>query len=127
MKPAFRVSRSIITINPKPFIFLTSPFLTIQTFRSQSPTSNFCTSMASSDFSSAPSLEKQFGEFRTHLEESGTLRDRIRTVVSEIESTTRIMYASILLVHHSRPTPGTKSKTLMSPFLFYFYPFLGRF
>jgi hypothetical protein len=127
MKPAFRVSRSLITINPKPFIFLTSPFLTIQTFRSQSPISNFCTSMASSDFSSAPSLEKQFGEFRTHLEESGTLRDRIRTVVSEIESTTRIMYASILLVHHSRPTPGTKSKTLMSPFLFYFYPFLGRF
>jgi hypothetical protein len=111
MKPAFRVSRSLITINPKPFIFLTSPFLTIQTFCSQSSISSFSSSMASSDFSSAPapSLEKQFGEFRTHLEESGTLRDRIRTVVSEIESTTRIMYASILLVHHSRPTPGTKS------------------
>ncbi|KAK2364145.1 Translin family protein [Trifolium repens] len=112
MKPAFRVSRCIVTINPKPFIFLTSPFLTIQTFRSQSPISCFSSSMASSDFSSAPapSLEKQFGEFRTHLEESGTLRDRIRTVVSEIESTTRIMYASILLVHHSRPTPELLEK-----------------
>lgn len=63
-------------------------------------------------FSSAPdpSLEKQFGEFRTHLEQSGTLRDRIRTVVSEIESTTRLMYASILLVHHSRPTPELLEK-----------------
>ncbi|XP_045798746.1 translin [Trifolium pratense] len=107
MKPAFRVSRSLITINPKPFIFLT-----LQTFRSQSPISFFSSSMASSDFSSlpAPSLEKQFGEFRTHLEESGTLRDRIRTVVSEIESTTRLMYASILLVHHSRPTPELLEK-----------------
>ncbi|GAU20306.1 hypothetical protein TSUD_337870 [Trifolium subterraneum] len=68
--------------------------------------------MASSDFSSlpAPSLEKQFGEFRTHLEQSGTLRDRIRTVVSEIESTTRLMYASVLLVHHSRPTPELLEK-----------------
>lgn len=63
-------------------------------------------------FSSAPdpSLEKQFGEFRTHLEQSGTLRDRIRAVVSEIESTTRLMYASILLVHHSRPTPELLEK-----------------
>lgn len=107
MKPALGNGRyTSNTLNPNPFIFfLTSPFLTLQTFRSQSTISCFSSSMA---FSSAPdpSLEKQFGEFRTHLEQSGTLRDRIRTVVSEIESTTRLMYASILLVHHSRPTLG---------------------
>ncbi|XP_004493980.1 uncharacterized protein [Cicer arietinum] len=104
MKPAFRngfhcytVSRSLLfTLNPNPFF--------ASSFR---PISRFSSSMATTDDSSAPalSLEKQFGEFRTQLEESGTLRDRIRTVVSEIESTTRLMYASILLVHHSRPTP----------------------
>lgn len=126
MKPAFRngfhcytVSRSLLfTLNPNPFF--------ASSFR---PISRFSSSMATTDDSSAPalSLEKQFGEFRTQLEESGTLRDRIRTVVSEIESTTRLMYASILLVHHSRPTPGTKnlphssSLTLISPF--YFLPF----
>lgn len=111
MKPAFRngsycyaytVSRSLLlTLNPNPFFF-SSPIR---------PLSIFSSSMASTHFSStsALSLEKQFGEFRTHLEESGTLRDRIRTVVSEIESTTRLMYANILLVHHSRPTPGTNS------------------
>ena len=55
---------------------------------------------------SSLSLEKQFEELRLQLEESGGLRERIRTVVSEIESTTRLMHASLLLVHHSRPTPG---------------------
>ncbi|CAL5194051.1 unnamed protein product [Lathyrus oleraceus] len=112
MKPAFRngsycyaytVSRSLLlTLNPNPFFF-SSPIR---------PLSIFSSSMASTHFSStsALSLEKQFGEFRTHLEESGTLRDRIRTVVSEIESTTRLMYANILLVHHSRPTPELLEK-----------------
>ncbi|OIW11293.1 hypothetical protein TanjilG_20442 [Lupinus angustifolius] len=51
---------------------------------------------------SSYSLEKQFETFRTELEESGTLRERIRSVVSEIESTTRVMYATLLLVHQSR-------------------------
>ncbi|XP_058749263.1 uncharacterized protein LOC131622254 [Vicia villosa] len=111
MKPSFRngsfchtVSRSLLlTLNPNPFIFSSSPIR---------PLSFSSSSMASTHFSStsALSLEKQFGEFRTHLEESGTLRDRIRTVVSEIESTTRLMYANILLVHHSRPTPELLEK-----------------
>lgn len=57
---------------------------------------------------SSQSLEKQFGDFRLQLEESGSLRERIRAVVTEIESTTRLMYASLLLVHQSRPTPGSK-------------------
>ncbi|CAK8543869.1 unnamed protein product [Lathyrus sativus] len=112
MKPAIRngsycyaytVSRSLLlTLNPNPFFF-SSPIRSLSIFSS---------SMASTHFSStsALSLEKQFGQFRTHLEESGTLRDRIRTVVSEIESTTRLMYANILLVHHSRPTPELLEK-----------------
>ncbi|CAI8585370.1 unnamed protein product [Vicia faba] len=111
MKPWFRngsfchtVSRSfLLTLNPNnPFIF-SSPIR---------PLSFFSSSMASTHFSSssALSLEKQFGEFRTQLEESGTVRDRIRTVVTQIESTTRLMYANILLVHHSRPTPELLEK-----------------
>lgn len=85
-----------------------------ETFRSISP--RLCSSsMAGSDThgpSSSPSLEKQFEDFRVQLEESGGLRERIRAVVMEIESTTRLMYASLLLVHQSRPTPGN---TTISP------------
>ncbi|KAI9126833.1 hypothetical protein K1719_002429 [Acacia pycnantha] len=54
---------------------------------------------------SSHSFKKQFEDFLLQLEESGGLRDRIRTVVSEIESITRLMRASLLLVHQSRPTP----------------------
>ncbi|BAT85406.1 hypothetical protein VIGAN_04294700 [Vigna angularis var. angularis] len=63
------------------------------------------------------SLEKQFDAFRVHLEQSGTLRDRIRSVVSEIESSTRLIYATLLLVHQSRPTPGTTEHLCSSSFL----------
>lgn len=51
-------------------------------------------------------VEKQFDEFRQRLEESGNLRDRIKAVAMEIESVTRIMHSSLLLVHQSRPVPG---------------------
>ncbi|KDP29138.1 hypothetical protein JCGZ_16527 [Jatropha curcas] len=65
---------------------------------------SFCSSpsMAGTN-SSPPSLENQFKEFRTQLEESGNLREKIRAVVVEIESATRLMHASLLLVHQSRP------------------------
>lgn len=67
--------------------------------------------MAGGDFlnSSSPSsekLEKQFEEFRHRLEESGNLRERIRSVATEIDSVTRLIYASLLLVHQSRPVAG---------------------
>ena len=125
IKPAFRnacygycyaiFSRSL---NPNPFILVslpTSPFLRLETFRTSSPVSCFSSSTMAEggDHPAAPpsySLEKQFEGFRAQLEESGTLRERIRSVVSGIESTTRLMYASLLLVHQSRPTPGTKKK-----------------
>lgn len=90
---------------------LTSHF-TAETFRPLSPVCCFSSlSMAGGAHSAPPSsqsLEKQFGDFRLQLEESGSLRERIRAVVTEIESTTRLMYASLLLVHQSRPTPGSK-------------------
>ncbi|KAG5055562.1 hypothetical protein JHK85_008072 [Glycine max] len=60
----------------------------------------------------ASSLEKQFDDFRVQFEESGTLRERIRSVVSEIESSTRLIYVTLLLVHQSRPTPGTTNHTV---------------
>lgn len=55
---------------------------------------------------SSPSLEKHFEDFRVHLQEPGSLREGIRVVVMEIESTSRLMYASLLLVHQSCPTLG---------------------
>ncbi|KAL0375067.1 UNVERIFIED_CONTAM: hypothetical protein Sradi_3422400 [Sesamum radiatum] len=51
------------------------------------------------------SLEKQFEEFRHQLEDSGSLRERIRSVALEIESATRLMHSSLLLIHQSRPVP----------------------
>ncbi|KAJ1418973.1 Translin, N-terminal [Sesbania bispinosa] len=59
---------------------------------------------------STQSLEEHFGVLRAQLEQSGTLRERIRSVVSEIESTARFMYANLLLVHQSRPTPELLEK-----------------
>nr|AFK45825.1 unknown [Lotus japonicus] len=67
-------------------------------------------SLSAAPPSPTQSLEKQFDVFKAQLEESGTLRERIRHVVSEIESTTRVMYASLLLVHQSRPTPELLEK-----------------
>lgn len=54
-------------------------------------------------------LEKQFEDFRHHLEDSGNLRERIRAVAVEIESVTRLMHSSLLLVHQSGPVPGNES------------------
>ncbi|KAJ0089187.1 hypothetical protein Patl1_32134 [Pistacia atlantica] len=61
--------------------------------------------------SNAPSsLQKQFEDFRVQLEESGSVRERIRGIVLEIESTTRLMHAGLLLVHQSRPLPEVLEK-----------------
>ncbi|XP_010529717.1 PREDICTED: translin-like [Tarenaya hassleriana] len=59
---------------------------------------------------SSPSLEKQFEEFRVQLEGSASLRERIRAVVMEIESATRLIQANLLLVHQSRPVPEVVEK-----------------
>ncbi|KAG6401534.1 hypothetical protein SASPL_138393 [Salvia splendens] len=71
------------------------------------------TSMASSDAPLSPTihvLEKQFEEFRHQLDDSGSLRDRIRSVSIEIESATRLMHSSLMLVHQSRPLPEVLEK-----------------
>ncbi|CAA6655515.1 unnamed protein product [Spirodela intermedia] len=51
----------------------------------------------------AASLEKQFVEFHARLEESGSVRERIRGVVTEMETVIRLMQSSILLLHQSHP------------------------
>ena len=55
----------------------------------------------------APSLKNQFKEFRTQLDESGSLREKIRAVVVEIEPISKYIHISLLLVHQSRPVSGT--------------------
>uniref|UniRef100_A0A0A0K567 Uncharacterized protein n=1 Tax=Cucumis sativus TaxID=3659 RepID=A0A0A0K567_CUCSA len=65
--------------------------------------------MASTDadaLASSFSVEKQFEHFRAQLQDSGSLCDCIRSVAMEIESSTRLMHASLLLIHHSRLTRG---------------------
>ncbi|KAK9920933.1 hypothetical protein M0R45_029470 [Rubus argutus] len=131
MKSAFRngyftLSRSL-NPNPNPNPTLPSTLFSLhliphsstpsvrpQPFRSVSPIGKFSrvsfTSMAGSEPYAPPPLEKQFEDFRAQLEESGTLRERIRAVVMEIESTTRLIQASLLLVHQSRSTPEVLEK-----------------
>ncbi|CAN4126150.1 unnamed protein product [Withania somnifera] len=99
-------------LNPKTFYF---PLLVISTQNLSVPKYNslfkahcHCTSMTGGDLasSSSPSfekLEKQFADFRQRLEESGNLRERIRGVATDIDSISRSIYASLLLVHQSRP------------------------
>lgn len=65
-------------------------------------------SMTGGEADAPMSVEKQFEGFRIQLDEAGSLRERIRAVVNEIESTTRLMHASLLLVHQSRPLSGNK-------------------
>ncbi|KAL7170185.1 hypothetical protein ACSBR2_035109 [Camellia fascicularis] len=60
--------------------------------------------------SPSSTLEKQFEDFRHHLEESESLRERIRAVAREIESVTRLIYSFLLLVHQSRPIPEVLEK-----------------
>ncbi|GAB4833629.1 hypothetical protein Ancab_031876 [Ancistrocladus abbreviatus] len=68
--------------------------------------------MADSDTHAPPgnSMESQFEKFRTQLDESGNLRERIRNVAMEIESVTRVMHANLLLVHQSRPVAEVLEK-----------------
>ncbi|MCL7025707.1 hypothetical protein MKW94_002994 [Papaver nudicaule] len=54
---------------------------------------------------SSSSVEKQFEGFRSQLEDSGKLKERIKSVAAEMESATRFMHSGLLLVHQSRPIP----------------------
>ncbi|XP_009784479.1 uncharacterized protein [Nicotiana sylvestris] len=124
MISAFRNTCTVFShyvLNPKPYF----PLLLISTQNFSVPSSTFTSSnkarccstflansMEAGDLSnpSSEKLEKQFEDFRHHLEESGNLRERIRAVATEIESVTRVIYASLLLVHQSRPVAEVLEK-----------------
>ncbi|KAK4419214.1 Translin [Sesamum alatum] len=116
MKSAFRsaistaLAFSFRSLNPtshRPSLTLLRPYAAVF-FSKHSP----LTSMAGGEsgthvpsLATFQSLEKQFEEFRHQLEDSGSLRERIRSVALEIESATRLMHSSLLLIHQSRPVP----------------------
>ncbi|XP_021730758.1 translin-like [Chenopodium quinoa] len=107
---------------PKPLhipVFLSPLSSTISTFRSVFSSSSSTPSMAESG-NLTPfdgTLGTQFESFRTQLDETSNLRERIRNVALEIESVTRIMHANLLLVHQSRPVSEVleKAKSQIGP------------
>eukprot|EP00250_Pteridium_aquilinum_P005439 c15530_g1_i1 orf=298-1173(-) len=72
--------------------------------RTESGKAGFMTS------SSSMSVDHQFEEFRLQLEESGAVREKLRAIVADLDSVTRLMQAQLLLIHHSRPSPETLNK-----------------
>jgi hypothetical protein len=60
-----------------------------------------------------PVMDVQFESFRAQLDESSALRDRIRAVVAEVESASRVATAALLLVH--QPVPLAGSAPSLSP------------
>ncbi|KAJ9559434.1 hypothetical protein OSB04_014048 [Centaurea solstitialis] len=96
------------SLNPNPLTYLSLPTATAAVARRTFHCgSSYSSTMAGGDSSpTVAAVEKQFDEFRHRLEESGSLRDRIKAVATEIESNTRMMHSSLLLVHQSRPIPG---------------------
>ncbi|KAI7753839.1 hypothetical protein M8C21_031993 [Ambrosia artemisiifolia] len=111
MKSVYRTALTLLShrsLNPNPITLLsistTITTLTQQTFHcNRSFTSMAAANDSSSSSPTSAIVEKQFHDFRHRLEESGTLRDRIKAVATQIESTTRMMHSSLLLIHQSRP------------------------
>ncbi|KAK3157673.1 hypothetical protein QOZ80_2AG0125930 [Eleusine coracana subsp. coracana] len=58
----------------------------------------------------SPVMDAQFESFRAQLDESSTLRDRIRAVVAEVESASRVATAALLLVHQPVPLADVLGK-----------------
>ncbi|KAG6540866.1 hypothetical protein Mapa_017740 [Marchantia paleacea] len=46
-------------------------------------------------------MEAQFEAFRVQLEDSGAVRERLRTVVADLDNVIRMMQAALLPVHHA--------------------------
>lgn len=46
-------------------------------------------------------MEKQFEEFKQQMEDSGNVKERLRIIVADLESVTRVMQADLLQVHYS--------------------------
>eukprot|EP00249_Psilotum_nudum_P010460 c22557_g1_i3 orf=818-1582(-) len=68
----------------------------------------YCSNPSSS--SAFLSMEEQFQQFRFQLEESGAVREKLRSIIANLDNTTRLMHAQLLLVHHSPLTPEILSK-----------------
>ncbi|KAL6640997.1 hypothetical protein ACP70R_019178 [Stipagrostis hirtigluma subsp. patula] len=62
------------------------------------------------DSQPSPVMDAQFESFRAQLDESSTLRDRIRAVVAEVESASRVASAALLLVHQPVPLADVLGK-----------------
>lgn len=114
------LNRSLFHFSLPTFAVSLSPSLCLRPENFRSLSATLCSAtMAGGEGNappSSPSLEKQFESFRVQLDESGSLRERIRAVVMEIESTSRLMHSGLLLVHNSRRTPG-KEMSLFCGFL----------
>jgi predicted translin family RNA/ssDNA-binding protein len=55
-------------------------------------------------------MEKQFEEFKQQLEDSGNVRERLRIIVADLDSVTRVMQADLLQVHYSSRSPEILKK-----------------
>ncbi|CAM8920088.1 unnamed protein product [Rhodiola kirilowii] len=114
MKCAFRAAACYLALsrsclNPSPFPISAA----ISRIRNTTLASTALMSSYQQFTSTTVSLEKQFDDFRHQLDASGSLRDRIKAVVVQIESANRLIHANLLLVHQSLPVPEVleKSKT----------------
>ena len=47
----------------------------------------------------------EFGEFKKHMENSRNLKERLHSIVNDLESVTRVMQANLLQVHYSSLSP----------------------
>ena len=88
---------------------------------SSSPTAPPCAASSDSQPPPLPAfMDAQFESFRSQLDGSSALRDRIRAVVSEVESASRAASAALLLIHQPVPLSGCCPLFLL-PFLFGFW------
>ncbi|XP_057549363.1 uncharacterized protein LOC130827612 [Amaranthus tricolor] len=94
------------SLKPRTIPLSLSPFFSIRSLVS----SSFLTSSMADGASITPfdaTIDTQFQTFRTQLDDSGNLRERIRAIALQIDSITRIMHANLLLVYQSRPISET--------------------
>ncbi|XXG46705.1 hypothetical protein AAC387_Pa02g1481 [Persea americana] len=79
---------------------------------SRSPAMSTSTRALSSSSSSSPlSIQNQFGDFHKQLEDSGVIRERIQSLVREMERAIRLMQSSIILIHQSLPASEVLEKS----------------
>lgn len=118
-------------LNPNPFPSPTptpTPSLIYSPLHSKSLSQNgvvrkptWCHTLSAAQTHALPIMDKEFQTFRQYLDESGSLRDRIKGVASEMDSTNRVINSLLLLVHQSRPITGNNTRSVPSHFTCPFY------